>query len=99
MNVSERFKVVKSNKLCKKCFSPFHQVSDCKRFDCTKCKGKHNTMLYREQEFSQPSSTSSAQPEKEKIVVSTESSKTSLLSANYRNCLFVNCWSYKFVLS
>ena len=47
-NVSERFEIVKKNKLCIKCFNPYHSVSDCKRPECKFCNGNHHSMLHRE---------------------------------------------------
>ncbi|XP_065213364.1 uncharacterized protein LOC135840665 [Planococcus citri] len=47
-SVSDRFDFVKMNKLCLKCFNPYHNVFSCKRNNCTKCNGKHHTLLHRE---------------------------------------------------
>ncbi|XP_065203143.1 uncharacterized protein LOC135833326 [Planococcus citri] len=47
-NVSERFEIVKSYKLCLKCFNANHTVSNCKWKNCNRCRGNHNTLLHRE---------------------------------------------------
>ncbi len=46
--VFDRFEIIKKHKLCVKCFSPFHAVSDCKRPNCRHCNGNHHSMLHRE---------------------------------------------------
>ncbi|XP_065224392.1 uncharacterized protein LOC135848417 [Planococcus citri] len=47
-SVNDKFEFVKSHSLCLKCFNPNHKVGDCKRYDCAKCKGRHNILLHRE---------------------------------------------------
>ncbi|XP_065205496.1 uncharacterized protein LOC135835253 isoform X1 [Planococcus citri] len=56
--VNERFSIVKGNRLCLKCFNPFHGISACKRPNCSKCQGAHNVLLHRE--YVAPSSLNSS---------------------------------------
>lgn len=47
-SVSERFEIVKGNRLCLKCFNPYHSIAQCKRNNCSSCNGRHNILLHRE---------------------------------------------------
>lgn len=54
MNFSERFVIIKRNKLCSLCFSNKHFSSKCRsEFHCKKCNSpNHNTLLHREESAS-----------------------------------------------
>lgn len=53
MNFSERFSVVKRNRLCLSCFSGKHFTSNCKsQYVCNSCKSKsHHSLLHRGELF------------------------------------------------
>lgn len=64
-NHKEKF--VKDNKLCYNCMRPKHMISQCmSSFRCLKCKGKHHTLLHKEN------------PSEHSQVVTTETSTESL---------------------
>lgn len=73
-NQAGRFEVVKRNKLCIKCFNPFHGVNNCTRPDCSACGGKHNRMLHREESPKEvPSNSSNNAAEKSAFLPNSES--------------------------
>ncbi|XP_073811659.1 uncharacterized protein [Musca autumnalis] len=49
MTQSEKFRVVKRNNLCIRCFGNNHLLKNCSSTSCCSiCKGKHHTMLHRQ---------------------------------------------------
>ncbi|XP_076176650.1 uncharacterized protein LOC143151436 [Ptiloglossa arizonensis] len=49
MSVSERHAVVKQARVCYNCLAPGHGVKACTRRTCSRCNGKHHTLLHREE--------------------------------------------------
>lgn len=49
MEPSKRAELVRENRLCFNCLSPYHRVESCKsQFSCQKCKKRHNTLIHFE---------------------------------------------------
>jgi len=45
----QKWRYVKSNRLCANCLRPGHQSNACKSSHCTKCTKRHNTLLHPEE--------------------------------------------------
>lgn len=86
--VGERFELVKKHKLCVKCFSPFHVVADCKRYNCRTCNGNHHLLLHRETS-SQPTTNISQSNKADSPTASAEANnvitKSSLSAASTKH--------------
>ncbi|XP_053698889.1 uncharacterized protein LOC128745843 [Sabethes cyaneus] len=65
MKVSERFDVVRRNKLCLNCLTAGHQAKSCQKGRCHHCQQKHHSLLHTESSHqSLPSDKSSVPPQK-----------------------------------
>ncbi|XP_075150746.1 uncharacterized protein LOC142224853 [Haematobia irritans] len=48
LSVSERYTVVKRNRLCLNCLTKGHEMKDCpSKYSCSKCNSRHHSLLHR----------------------------------------------------